>query len=172
MNINNNIINIINKKYIADGKQYIENCNIIYNKMEEHTFIKLDTHIFDFFKENKLKYNIWKLLNISEYIHYNESFQYDKRFIIRLCLSYSWKECLYDLLIKCLNNSDSYKTFIWIDIFCVNQFNDYIKNKGLNRINDIYYVADIYDISSLEAFKRYWCCYEMSLKKKLLMVIY
>lgn len=143
------------------------NIKIIISLLEIFDLTKLNTHnIHDFFNNNKKKYNIWKYLSESEYINCNVPSNYDKLVILRICLTYSWEECLYDLLNNCLNNNKNYKTFIWIDIFCVNQFNQDIKMKGLNNIDKAYYIADIYNISSLKAFERYWCFYEMSLNKK------
>lgn len=143
------------------------NINVIIYLLEFFYLKTLNTYnIYEFFKKNKMKYNIWSYLYSSEYISYDIKPIYDKFAILRLCLSYSWKECLYDLLKRCLDVNRCYKTFIWIDIFCVNQFNEKIKQKGLNKIEDIYHIADVYNISSFDAFKRYWCCYEMSLKKK------
>lgn len=134
----------------------------IFNLTNKNTY-----EIFEFFDNNKQKYNIWKYLNDTEYIHCDAKSNYNKSAIIRICLSYSWKECLYNLLNEILNKScKNFKVFIWIDIFCVNQFNEKIKKKGLDKIKNVYYIADIYIISSLKAFSRYWCCYEMSLEKK------
>lgn len=134
----------------------------IFNLTDKNTY-----KIYDFFKDNKDIYNIWNFLNKSEYISYKVmSKDYKKICIMRVCLSYSWNECLYNLLKKCLNNNRCYKTFIWIDIFCVNQFNEEIKLKGLKNIDSVYSIADVYNISSLNAFERYWCCYEMSIKKE------
>lgn len=142
------------------------NIKVIISLLEIFKLTSLNTYkIFDFFNKNKEKYNIWKYIDNTEYVHCNLSLDYDNFVITRICLSYSWKECLYDLLVQCLN-SRIYKMFMWIDIFCVNQFNDEIKIKGLNNIDNAYYICDIYNISSLDAFDRYWCCYEMSLEKK------
>lgn len=158
--------NILNYKNYDFSERFI-NLNVIISLLEIFNLTYLNTYkIYEFLNENKEKYNIWKYINSAEYIHYNSPCNYNKLAIVRLCLSYSWQECLYELLQKCLNKNRTYKTFIWIDIFCVNQFNNKIKNKSLNKINDVYYVADIYNISSLDAFGRYWCCYEMSLEKK------
>lgn len=141
------------------------NLRSIISLLEIFNLTTLNTYeICNFFYENKMKYNIWKYLNITEYVTY-DSLDYDDFVLIRVCISYSWKECLYDLLKKCLNKSRSYKIFIWIDLFCVNQFNEKIKKKGLDKIDNVYGISDIYSISSLDAFKRYWRCYEMSLKK-------
>lgn len=142
------------------------NIKVIISLLEIFKLTSLNTYkILDFFKENIEKYNIWKYLDNTEYISSNLLENYDIFVISRICLSYSWQECLYDLLVQCLNNK-TYKIFIWIDIFCINQFSDEIKAKGLNNIEHAYYISDIYNISSMEAFDRYWCCYEMSLEKK------
>lgn len=179
INVNNITINLYNdsNKFTDDDIQYfikyIEKTKIINNK---NNFLKLDNEIFnltslntyeicDFFYKNKKKYNIWKYLNNSEYVN-DSSLEYDNFVIIRLCITYSWEECLYDLLDMCLKKNRVYKIYIWIDVFCVNQFNNKIKMKGLNKIKNIYYIADIYNISSIKALGRYWCCYEMSLNKK------
>lgn len=142
------------------------NIKVIMSLLEIFDLTTLNTYqIKDFFYKNKEIYNIWKYLNDSEYINYNISSDYDEFVITRLCISYSWKECLYELLEYCLKQNRVYRIYIWIDVFCVNQFNDDIKTKGLEKIKDVYYIADIYNISSIEAFSRYWCCYEMSLNK-------
>lgn len=175
INNKNNFLKLNNKIFGFDEKINFENYDfsdrffnikIIMALLEIFNLTSLDTYeIYNFFCKNKKKYNIWKYLNSSEYIN-DSSLEYDNFVIIRLCITYSWKECLYDLLNQCLKKNRVYKIYIWLDIFCVNQFNSEIKMKGLNKIKNIYYIADIYNISSMEAFNRYWCCYEMSLNKK------
>lgn len=172
LKLNYKMINFENNDLIKydnyDFSERFLNLKVIISLLEFFDLKKFSTYeIYNFFNNNKEKYNIWKYLYNIEYIHYKTPSNYKINFILRICLSYSWEECLYDLLKRCLNvNNASYKIFIWIDIFCVNQFNNDIKLKGLDKIDNVYYIADIYNISSLKAFERYWCCYEMSLKKK------
>lgn len=137
----------------------------IFNLTSSNTY-----EICDFFYRNGIKYNIWKYLNNTEYVTCDLS-EYNTFVFSRICISYSWNECLYIILKECLNKTRTYKLFIWIDIFCVNQFNEKIKKKGLDKIDDVYHIADFYIISSSKAFERYWCCYEMSLKKKSIDII-
>lgn len=171
LKLNYNMIKTINKDIINynnyDFSDKFINIKVIISLLEFFNLTNFSAHkIHKFFDDNKEKYNIWKYLNNSEYIKCNIPSNYEKFVILRICLSYSWEECLYDLLKECLNNNRCYKTFIWIDIFCVNQFNEKMKLKGLNNIDYAYHMADIYNISSEAAFGRYWCCYEMSIKKK------
>lgn len=137
----------------------------IFNLTSSNTY-----EIHNFFHKNRTRYNIWKYLNNSEYVNCNLS-EYNTLVFSRICISYSWNECLYSILKECLNKNRTYKLFIWIDIFCVNQFNEKIKKKGLDKIDDVYHIADFYVISSSKAFERYWCCYEMSLKKNSIDII-
>lgn len=149
-----------------DFSERFLNLKVIISLLEIFNLTSLNTYkIKDFFDKNRFKYNIWKYLNNTEYINF-DSLKYKKKYIIRMCISYSWEECLYELLKKSLDKSSSYKIFIWVDLFCVNQFNDKIKMKGLNNIDYAYSISDIYNISSIKAFNRYWCCYEMSIEKR------
>lgn len=172
LKLNYKMVKMIEDKDVINYNNYdfsdkFINIKVIISLLEFFNLTKFNTHeIYEFFKNNKKKYNIWKYIYNSEHIHCQTSSNYEKFVILRNCLSYSWEECLYDLLKECLNNNRCYKTFIWLDIFCVNQFNEKIKSEGLNNIDHAYHIADVYNISSFLAFERYWCCYEMSLKKK------
>jgi len=82
-------------------------------------------------------------------------------------ISYFWGERLFDLIkdIVELGGGNRCNEYIWVDIISIDQ-NDPEKSKDLSDIADIYANGSKYYISSEEAFKRYWCCYELSIPKK------
>lgn len=81
--------------YNYDFSDRFFNINVIISLLKIFNLTTSNTYeIYKFFDDNKEKYNIWKYLNNAEYIYCNTPSEYDLFVIFRVCLSYSWKECL------------------------------------------------------------------------------
>lgn len=121
--------------------------------------------ILEFMKKHKKEINLMKEFSYRSLLNNEnlENFDTTGREKYKngyLCLSYSWKENLY-----CLLNEINGYSFIWIDIFCVNQLDEKLKQKGLDQIEYAYSNCLIYFMTK-ESLKRYWCTYELSVFKK------
>jgi len=80
-------------------------------------------------------------------------------------LTYSWAEVLYDLLLKMKEDRilAENEKYVWVDIICVDQTKD--PAEALSNLPQIYKKSSSYCVSSFDAFHRYWCCFELSIKK-------
>jgi len=73
-------------------------------------------------------------------------------------ITYSWENNVYNLIKRL---SIIYKN-IWLDIVCINQFDEITKNKQLLELQYAYQCCDCYYVDGLTTLKRYWCCFEIA----------
>lgn len=113
-----------------------------------------------------------KSCNIYEFIKqdYERLFFIDYQFTIFnsnfISISYSWSSNIKDLITSLMVFSKKVNiNYLWMDAFCIDQYDIKSRKAGLKAINYVYQKATYHLCINLRSLERLWCQYELAMRQ-------